>query len=532
MAINYFEGDMAGPKKLKEDFRKELNNRSVQFGDYREVGKIFAPQKYIRFFEEKPSNYGITENSLDLFDSKPATSARLLGLILSGFMTPYNVVWFGLGSKDPSIAKRNDAVRRWLYGLRDLIWTILSDRKSGTHRAFREFFYSMVVFGPGYLFRMVTTQGFRLYNIPFNEMIVVRDEFGAPMIWYRWFNKRAGQVKDKWGYTSKNAVEDDYYTPILHVCKRGEGDRWESLYLHYEDEVILDRGGYRWTPFVEGAWTPPEQERDGDGLAIEHLPEARRLQIYAKELAASAMLANRPPHWAPEGEYQNRNHAFEPGAIFYYPADVGEPKPITLGLDPRSLENEYGRIHEGFNEKFFLSYILPVLFRSGKSPLKATEALELRDNAFRLIGPITQSWENEVLGEIIMMLADAVVRFRMYPPPPEELRGGVKLNFLSSAALAAKSADLEPIRRWLELYAFMAGFSEDAKNVLNPERTLRLAEAALNVDPDVLNSQQELEGIKRQMQQERALAGIMGGSEAVRNVGQGVNALAQAGAVQ
>ena len=518
-------------KKIVAVFNSRMQDMLDQYREWSSLATHFGPKR----MEHNPLNPPARSkafNSEKVYDPKPILCAKMLGLAISSFMAPQTTYWYAFAPIDGAIRKPSREERQWCYGLREKVSQLLAS--SGFYRAFLESCQDKVVFGPSYMVRMLVGNRYFVKHIPFYQIVPVRDFWGEYRGFYRVFWKTAEQIRDQFGIEVRGKKGDDLCKVLHYVNPRSESSvlpqifEWESQYIAVDTFQVLSQGGYRGNLYIPGSWDEPKELKESTGVAYNHLASARILQNYAREMLASGMLKNRPPTIWPNQD-MTLAPEYVPGAIWYYDSIKGEPKPVDLGMDPRTVESQYIQLHKGFEDGFYLSYILPILFREGSSPYKAAEVWAKRDDAFRVIGQQINAIEREDLSPVLLSTAEMLIKYRLYDPPPKSMGNTpIHVEYSSAADLALRSSELEPINRWLQFFQVAASFDSRSLATIDVDYMLRKAERVLQMDPLVLKDEQSVQAALRKMEQEQTLQQLATAGTAVREFGQGAAGFARA----
>jgi len=109
------------------------------------------------------------------------------------------------------------------------------------------------------------------------------------------------------------------------------------------------------------------------------------------------------------------------------------------------------------------------------------------------LGPALESVQEEFLDQLISRTFNQMVRRGLVPPPPQEIAGEpLKVNYVSSLALAQRAVDTRPIERYAQFSAGLvsSGLSDGKK--FNGDAAHKKFAELTGVPPELVTSDDDV----------------------------------------
>lgn len=458
-----------------------------------------------------------------LYDPTGVHARTLLSAGLHGLATNPGASWFSLSLADEKLTQ-DDEAKQYLSDVEDVMWSEMYAPGTGLVTALNELYDEMISFGPGAMFITWDDEEEHLvFNThPMNEVYIAESNKQKVDTVFRRFQWSVRQIVEEWG---KENVSDevmklyregklDERREICHAIypRRGQKDRttdagkdapenmpFASVYLETDTKHVLHNGGFLEFPWAIPRWTKGAGEVYGRSPAMTALPFINMLQQMVKTTIVAAQKMTDPPLFAPDDAFIAPLRTVPGGVNFYRGSREIFPMPFNGNL-PVTMEMMDG-IRNQIRTIFFVDQLQFVM----DANMTATEVMQRTQERMRLLGPVLGRLESELLGVMVERIFGVLDRAGRLPPPPEIVQErNYTVEYTSPIAQAQKAVELDAIPKVFELIAMYqndpASLAE-AMEILPIAKVLPYVIDKLNIDPDMVASEEELAALAQQKQQ-------------------------------
>ena len=518
---------MAEPSKLVEDLKRRYEalksdaERAHMEAHCEEIAEVMDPAGKGFSGTVTPG----TKRMQKVYDNTGIHSADLLTAGLHGTATNPATKWHRLATAYPK-ANENQAVRSWLEGSTDVLFTRRYAPGSKFTSALNEVFDSAGRYGTGILYVTTRRNGRNMYEArALSECVIADNDEGDVVELMRCFTWTALQCVQQWGDAVSDKVRDmvkhnkgDTRIDIIHsVCprnyrdptKKGSKDMaFASVYFERETATKLEESGYPDFPFAVFRWGKRPGEVYGRGPGSVALPDVKMLQAAQLTTIKAAQKITDPPLFLPDDGFMAPIRTVPGGLNFYrgnreiFPMPTSDKLPITFEW----MEDLRNRIRQTF-------YTDILQFVTDKD-MTATEVQQRTAERMRLLGPVLGRLE-EFLGKVIELETAIAKRAGQMPPLPEELGddGGlippgididIQVEYVGPIFQAQRAADANGFAQLMQYVAPLveadggASFAE----VYPPQKVIRHLGRMFYVPADMEATEEE----QASMQQQKAAA--------------------------
>lgn len=453
-----------------------------------------------------------------IYDSTAVWANETLAAALHTYLTPTNLTWFSLRPIDPSL-KDNEAIRLWAMNARDIMLNgVFNSATSGFHTAAHEFYLELPAFGTSHLYIPDTL---KFTSMPLGECYIKENNLGIVDTIYREWEWPKLKIIKEYGDDGMlpeqvtKAKDEDKFKLMQYIAPANDIEGVtvkppkDFVSIHY---VLLGEGGgtrirergFDSFPIAVGRWAKIPGEEYGRSPAMSVLPDIRMLQEMKRVLIRGAQKGVDPVLLVPD-DGMVRPKALGPGDMLPVRRDLliagAEPRPlITKGRVDIGMEFlEYTR--ETVKRAFFLDRLsIRDQFQGNGPEMTATEVLQLREEAFRLMGPTVSRLQVEFLSPIIARVYNILIRDKIIPAPPIKDFPVLEVEFESPAALAQRASESDALVQWLnDLMALAQGSaSTEVFKIIDPIKYARWTSSRRNVTPTVLRTDEEIAQVTQQ----------------------------------
>lgn len=460
-----------------------------------------------------------------LFESFPILAVETLASILDGTLTNRSSKWFSLSSLKEEI-NEDKAASSWFSDATDIMFATMYDPKSNFEKSLLEGYRDGITFGT------MATQAELGKNAVLNYItksiksyyIAENDQGQVDYVILK-FKLTARQAMQKWpDNLHKNIIEASEKSPFKefefqqHIFPRRKRDlnkvdvlnkKLASYYIDETHKVIVEETGFDVMPIATGRTEKATDEVYGTSRCMIALADARQLNSMSRQLSEATELAIKPP--------LNINATFpkrlnlSPGALnFAEQIQLATGRStveqlLTIGNIPLTIDHII-RKEEKIREIFFLDKLKII----DNPNATATQVLELRAQSFRIMSSLASSIQSEYLENILNITFDLLFQKSFDPDTFEPLPGGVlpplpdilkqpqklRIIFNNPISQAQQATQLNAIDVLVSSVAEMAQIDPNVLDVINFDEVARKKRQVLNVDPDLMHSEEEVQEMR------------------------------------
>jgi hypothetical protein len=427
--------------------------------------------------------------------------------------------WFSLSIEDKDRAKWGP-IRDWLDRHSNRVLASFGPAYSGFYAQAPSLYLDLAGFGTGIfsselrqdhsgfvdMSRSLSTHNFDVDNEGSVNTMFVRRRLSADNAAME-FGKENLSPKLQAKVGEKEKYEAEFIQAVLPNGEymRGmlgfKGQEFASYTIECDTKHVVKRKGFMDFPYFVPRWEVAECERKGRGPGEMALPDTRSLNAMTKGNLEAGQMSGKPP-WGAVDELQGSSVKLQPGKITYGAVDrQGNQllKPLMSGGGtPFSLEMA-NQLRNAIKDYFYSSLI----DLEGRTGLANLEYIERTEQQQRLMAPYHGRIQTEFLSKIVMrrLRLLAMVRNVMDPPPPDMQGHAPQVEFVSSAALAQKSARGAGVMRFYQAKQLIVGDDPMAGARVDNDKALQIAAEAFSV-PQLLNDDETTEKNRAAIQQQ------------------------------
>lgn len=495
--------------------------------------------------------------SKDIYDMTSLWGIERLTAGMLSLKTPETQHWHNLGldsyfGEEPTY-EENVSLER----LRNYLFKVRSNPKSGFWNAHRAAIKSMCAFGDGWMYIGEQPGGDTrtpyLYEYaPLVELYPAVGPDGQPNRMARVFRWSALQIATKWPDKCGAMITEMANDPtrrhnvvrVMHFIRqrrdenRGgigvRGARFESHYCLPDDNHYIGEGGYFEFPFTRYAWANSGQRPFSEGPVAFAIGEIKSLQEMSKNELIAIQTSLRPAY-ATHGKNFTRINlnpgVSNPGLI----TGDGKPlfAPMNSGVRPDFAQGVLEARRNNVREMLYLNLWQIILQDKNDT---ATEALIRAQEKGELLGPVGISM-NEGLSSMVDREVSILNRKRAFAEGsplemPESMdKKGVSPDFNSPLDRLRRMGELVGMQRLVEFTGMLEQFKPGTAARLDVDEMLETAQDVLGAPVRSLRdrdaTQEDRDGQAQLQQTAAAMEAARMGGDAARAIGEGGQALTQ-----
>lgn len=496
-----------------------------------------------------------SERSKHIYDMTSLWAIDRLTAGMLSLKTPEADNWHDLNIDSDFDIEPSHEEKLALERLRNYLFKVRSNPKSGFWPAHKAAIKSMCAFGDGWLFtEEVTGQRvpIRYQYCPLPEMYAAVGPHGQPQIVHRVFTWTAFQIASKWGEAAGSKIIDmandskraQQRVRVLHAVRPRDGGHrnrlgtrgaeFASWYCLPDDKHLIGEGGFYEFPFHRYAWENTGQRAYAEGPVAIALAEIKSLQEMSKNELLATQMALRPPIAVAGKNFQRLNFnagAVNPGLVAPNGSQLFAP--LNAGVRPDFAQAILENRRNSVREMLYLN-LWQILVESNDQT--ATEAMLRAQEKGEMLGPVGISL-NEGLSSLIDRDVSILARKGAFAPGsplelPESMQGAdVAPQFTSPLDRLRRMGELVGMQRVIELTLQLMQVKPDIVNRLDADSMIETAVEVLGAPVRMLVPVETGSEEAAQAAQLDQVMGALGiaeqGGRAAEALGRGSTALAQ-----
>ncbi len=459
-----------------------------------------------------------------IFDNTATVAARTLDAgMMSGITNPARP-WFRLGLIDPEMTERED-VKQWLHQVQERMLTVIG--RSNAYKSLQEAYGDLGIFGTAALMiESHPTDIIRCETFPVGSYFLGTNASHKVNVFAREFQLSVAQLVEmfpdanysqavrglirakKWreqvqvahlicpnayhdggSYRSSDKAFRSYYWEI-GSSRQAEGPADSASFLRVS--------GYDQFPVLGLRWDVSAGEVYGTNCpGMTALGDIRELQLIRKRLMQAIEKMVSPPMQAPAA-MRNQRMTFAANDVNFVPV-AGQPvQPLyTVNVNLDHLRMEQEQIRQRINTAFFADLFLMLAYDDRAQRATATEIAERREEKLLALGPVLERLNDDGLNPFIDRVFELMNQQGFFPEPPEVLQGmELKVEYISVMAQAQKVMGVGGMERFVSTTANLANVYPDVLDSVNIDRWANRYGNMLGLDPDIINSPEEVAAIR------------------------------------
>jgi len=292
--------------------------------------------------------------------------------------------------------------------------------------------------------------------------------------------------------------------------------------------------GFSYFPVIISRWELLAEENFGTGGPTQlSLADIMTFQEMQRARVNAVDKIVRPPMVAPASMRRHQSSILAGGITYVEDSALGATFKPAFEVDARVAEliGSQADYKEIIEEAYFINLFMSLLGQDLKSHVSATEISSRSAEKLQLLGPALSQWDFDIGSKIIgnnRHILREQGRLEKLPESMLKENGGtpIKIEYVSSLALAQKAANLTTMERFLGVAGSVAETTGDPSvvKIIKSERYLREYGDSIGLNPNLLLTEdefkkaQEQEQLKQATMQQQQTA--INQSEVAKNLGQ------------
>ena len=344
---------------------------------------------------------------------------------------------------------------------------------------------------------------------------------------YRRIFKTAAQLVEEFGKDNvSKAVLDqlktnpDFKIKIIHVVEPNDKrvpnmiDARNKAYrsVYYEEESIdkekefLSVSGFDRFPYVVPRWATKGSDVYGtDQPGLLALGDSKQLQSNTFRKGKGLDRNMDPPLQGP-GDLKNARIVNVPGGFTFvnrFGGDQGLIRPFyEVRVPLGDIIEDTKEIQQRIKDAYFVNLFLSILSNSRPQDMKAEVAFQIDQERLLQLGPVLESLNDEFLDPAIDKIFDIAEARGKFPAAPKDLKDeDIRPEYVSALAKAQKTAAISSMERLASFAGFLEPLLPGTTDKLRGDQMIDAAAEILDVPPNIVNSDDEVDLIRKAKQQ-------------------------------
>ena len=409
-----------------------------------------------------------------IYDSTSIWSKEQLASGLQSLMINRATSWFNLNvitDEEEQDQNQGQGINEWVQNIESTILDVFNNAESNFYNQAHQFFLNLAGFGTG-IFYIEENLNFPycvfFKNISINECYFDENRFGIVDTIFRLFSMSVKNAASQWPDSKdlqEKALKDPNETiEILHMVIENPDSKalpYLSVYVYFEDRVILSEGDYSYFPFMVTRWLKEEGEPYGYAPANHVLPDIKLInKLRQLDLQVTEKQLN-PPLLVPKTGIGLPLYT-SPGSINYYQNGLMDKVVPLAGMENIRPSMEQQNIsRDAILKAFYID-----IFRMGKEnkEMTAAEVQYRNEEQMRMMSPIIGRIETEFLNPLIKAVYKTLAKYKMIAGLGDgNVMPNIDIEYSSPLSKIQKSSIINSVEQVLGFFQ-RSGISN-----LNPE---------------------------------------------------------------
>ena len=511
------------------------------------------------FFSDESSEHEVDwRRGRTVFDSTTPLAANTLASSVHGALTSPSARWFAYRYRMQEL-NTNDTAIEWIQSCAEAVWYALQE--SDFNVQINECYLDLVTYGTSCVIEEAIDEtdwkGLDFSTLPIREIYFEQDWKGRVRNFYRRYNWTPLQIVSKFEKEgtpvnvpqhivdkAKQPGQADHKIEVIFCIypRTGKADADTTKMLSPEErpfgskfvlkdtgEQIGEEGGYYEMPAYIARWQKTSGSMWGFGPGTLAISDVMTLNTMVEQRLASGAKVIDPPTLVTERGLLS-DLDLTPGGQTVV-RDMNSIAPYESGARFEVADQLIMDYRININKMFLVDRL-----ELKESPaMTATEVNARFDLMQRLLGPVFGRLQTDLLDPLIERTFRILYRAGQLPEMPDivaQNAADLDIEYIGPMARAQKSDSISMMTQWIGMMGEMGQMFPEMAMLVDSQNGGRELAAAMNVPATIVRSQEEVDAIISQKQQEaaeqRSLELAMQQGAAMKDAGAGAASLAKA----
>jgi len=495
--------------------------------------------------------------SPELYDHTAIMAIQRLAAGEISLNMPSSSVWHDLKKSDPFAAEANQEEKEFFEKLRNYLFKMRYNPKTGFVVASKAAIKSRCAFGTGVMYVSELMGQGSSVPLSYRYVPILENNLGANFEGivdtnFRVFTRTASQCVEKWGNKCSPKVKSDAadagksnrVVQLLHaVLPRRDftdksGKAFTSFYLEVEERHLIRENGYFEFPYIVLHWDRESQGPYSEGPVSMAISEIKSLQLMNKEEYTAAQQWINPPT-AQKDDDHNRPDLSPGGTNPGMLNERGELliKPISLQPNPGFAREIIQAKQDNLKDALYVN-LWQILISNPN--MTATEAMIRAQEKGDLLGPSGLSLQVGIAGMVDREIAvlgrkGAFEAGSRLEAPDSMSEQPIGVGFTGPLDKMRRMPELQGIERTIDMAGRLAEIGDTSGiERLNGDKIMDHTQDIGGAPANIFKSDEQVdadrEAKQEQIAQQQMIEQVQQGGDAAQAAGQGVQAIAEAAA--
>ncbi len=188
-----------------------------------------------------------------------------------------------------------------------------------------------------------------------------------------------------------------------------------------------------------------------------------------------------------------------------------------INPDMNAIRVEIDGTKESIEKHFFTDFFLAML-NDGRSGITATEVVEIHGEKMLMLGPILERTQNEKLDPSIDRVFNILQREGALPEPPPELVGhDIKVEYISTMAVAQRMVGVTSIQQTLQFVGNLAGTYPEVLDAIDPIEAVQIYADLSGSPSKMIRSREQMNDLAKAREQDKIRMESMANAQTMIN---------------
>lgn len=519
-----------------EKICKNFNNLKSSRADFDSFYQVLHDYFYVEGANvTKQKNKGAEINTL--LDSTSLDAGDILASGLANYLTPEASRWCFLQHSNPAL-RDNKEVKQWCQDTADELFLTLS--RSNFYNQMPIFYKASGVYGTAGLFAEKDfDDGVRFYNVPISKLYLTEDARERPNEFYLKFEYTAEQALSRFGDVCSDEIkecyasgrnEDKKFEFICYFGRRLERDPDKidtqnmpvrMVWVDAKTKKQMSESGFNSMPCVAHRFYKQPQIVYGYSPAMKAMPYVRLVNTMTDTILRSSMNTAAPAYAIPDDAFLGVPN-FNPWQINYYQRGKLSPKDDIFPL------GNVGNLQVGLNElQYYQEQIKRLMFvdtfqafANITKQMTVPEVMERISEKMTLLGPAVGRYMNDVLQPLIEKVVFILYESNSLPRLPDVMLQdpNFEVKFVGRLVQTQRQSELNNIVNAIAIAGQVAQFKPEVLDKINADQAVEDIFDISGVSTRILNSDNEVQQIRKQRAEAQAQAEQIAALQAGANI--------------
>ena len=512
---------------------------------WQEIADFIRPRS-VRINTTVDSSKGNKANQRIINPSATLASRTLRSGLMAGMTSPARP-WFKIGTVDPDMADHGK-FKKWLYdvetGMRDIF------AKSNLYQVLPSVYGALGDYGTAAMCALEDDHStVRFYYFLTGQFMIAVNQYNRCDSLYRRFPMTVRQLVQKFGEKNispsvKAMWDAKQLETEIEVCHciepnedrdkinlANENKPIRSVYFEWGSsyDKFLRKSGFDEFPVMAPRWDLWDDSCYGTGCpGMDALGQIKALQLYEKREAQAIDKWVNPPMIG-DAALKTKRVSQLPGDITYLDGLATMQKAglrplyqVNPNIEPASKKIEQ---IEAIIRRCYFEDMMQQLTQSDNPQMTAREVEERHSEKVLILGPVMERMNDELFDPLILRTYGIMLRKGIIPPPPPELVGKLKIEYVSILAQASKLLGTANIEKVSEFVAGLANLNPAALDKFDVDEAIDTYAEMHGINPNIIRNEDQVKALRDIRQKQQQMQQMAQMAKPMKEMAQGAKAL-------